>query len=228
MENSNKILYESLNDYLFPLANKNKALEMDRYMKNNFSFLGIHAPIRKKVFSDWLKTIAVNDFLNWNFIHFLMNQKHREYHYCAVELSEKLLKKNIEETDINHIIKLITTHSWWDTVDFVSSHCLGMYFKKYPNNIPQFISKCNTSQNLWLLRSTLIFQLFYKDKTDFELLKSQIFYLQKNKEFFIQKAIGWSLRQYAKTEAKKVQDFVNSPIFAASNLAKREALKLLK
>jgi 3-methyladenine DNA glycosylase AlkD len=110
-------------------------------------------------------------------------------------------------------------------VDFIATECLGPYFKMYPNQISKITSQWNKSSNIWLQRSSLLFQKNYKKETDAELLSRYILNLRSSKEFFIQKAIGWMLREYAKTDAGWVVDFVNNNELAP--LSKREAMKHL-
>jgi 3-methyladenine DNA glycosylase AlkD len=119
----------------------------------------------------------------------------------------------------------ITNRSWWDTVDFIATECLGPYFKMYPKHILRITKQWNQSTNMWLQRSSLLFQKNYKKDTDTKLLSEYILNLTSSKEFFIQKAIGWMLREYGKTDAAWVVNFVNKNELAP--LSKREAIKHL-
>jgi 3-methyladenine DNA glycosylase AlkD len=125
--------------------------------------------------------------------------------------------------DYNFIEFLLTNHSWWDSVDTLASNYLGRYLRLFPEQREVVIKSWRKSENMWLRRSCLIFQLRYKSQTNFELLKSLIFEFMHEKEFFIQKAIGWSLREYAKTNPVSVRNFVEES--GIQGLAKREALK---
>ena len=100
-----------------------------------------------------------------------------------------------------------------------------MYFQKFPGKKEEVITRWRKSDNLWLNRTSLIFQLKYKDDVDFNLLKDLIKQFQPNKEFFIQKAIGWSLRQYSKFNPDAVKDFIEE--INLQGLALREAKKYL-
>lgn len=115
--------------------------------------------------------------------------------------------------------------SWWDTIDVIAPKILGSWFKRYPEHIKPTITRWLKSDNIWLQRSCVLFQLKYKEKTNTQLLSSVIDQLKDSKEFFLRKSIGWVLREYAKTDAEFVKDFVNSR--ELSPLSRREATKHL-
>ena len=121
---------------------------------------------------------------------------------------------------------MIVTKSWWDTVDSISGGTLGIHFKRFPDVKEKYLAKWRASDNFWLRRATILFQLKYKKETDFTLLSDIICENLDSKEFFINKAIGWALRQYAYTDPKAVKKFVKStPLHP---LSRREAMKHLE
>jgi len=126
-------------------------------------------------------------------------------------------------SELEFIEHLIVTKSWWDTVDGLASHIVGSVFYKNNTLRDQWCERWVESQNLWLQRSSLIFQLKYNKETDFPMLTRQIELLKSVDDFFIQKAIGWSLRQYGKYHPEAVRAYVD--ISDLSSLATREALK---
>lgn len=138
---------------------------------------------------------------------------------------KKIPKKKIHIDDHRFLEELIITKSWWETVDLTATNYVGSYFQKFPEQIDPIITKWRNSSNIWLNRTCLIFQLKYKNEVDFELLKSLIIQYQGNPEFFIQKAIGWSLRQYSKSNSEAVKVFVEE--IELKGLARREAVKYL-
>jgi 3-methyladenine DNA glycosylase AlkD len=214
-----------IQEKLTGLANPGKAAEMSAYMKNQFSFLGIKMPERRLAFKEYVKQHAIKDENELEEVtRELWNLPEREYQYCAIELLA-YYKKLWQESIINCMEYCITNKSWWEAVDFIAAECLGPYFKMYPNQISKITSQWNKSSNIWLQRSSLLFQKNYKKETDAELLSRYILNLRSSKEFFIQKAIGWMLREYAKTDAGWVVDFVNNNELAP--LSKREAMKHL-
>ena len=134
--------------------------------------------------------------------------------------------KKLYEDFIGLFEHLIVTKSWWDSMDGIASWCVGEHFKRFPKLIKPFTEKWMKSKNMWLQRTVILFQLGYKDKTDVNLLFKNIQKLMDSKEFFIRKAIGWALREYSKTDAQAVMNFVENNEIAS--LSKREALKWLK
>jgi 3-methyladenine DNA glycosylase AlkD len=206
-------------------ANAEKALGMEKYMKNLFPFLGISSPERKLICKELLakknlpeKSEAIN------FSKILWNKKEREFQYVAMDLLDKY-KKQLEVDDIVWIEKLIVTKSWWDTVDILATHLAGEYFKKHTNKIDLITNQWNNSDNIWLQRSSLLFQLKYKQNTNVFLLENYILNLKESKEFFIRKSIGWILREYSKTNPAWVIQFLQKN--ELSNLSVREASKYL-
>ena len=107
---------------------------------------------------------------------------------------------------------MILNKSWWDTVDYIASNLVGVHFQKYPDLMYPVTEKWMNSGNIWLQRTSLLFQLKYKKKTDVMLMTNYIQQLQGSKEFFINKAIGWILREYSKTDGDWVRDYVETPI----------------
>ncbi len=207
-------------------SNTEKALPMAKYMKNKFSFFGIKTTERKELFKEIWKQNKQEVSKNSREIALaLYTKEQRELHYCAIEFLIKELKGNYQKDDIDFIEKLIITNSWWDSVDTIAKYILGQYLIEFPDCIETTVAKFSNSNNMWLNRSAILFQLGYKEKTDFELLKSICIQHQNSREFFIQKAIGWSLREYAKTNPKAIIEFVTK-----SNLkpfSRKEATKNL-
>lgn len=146
----------------------------------------------------------------------------RELQYCAVELAV-LYKNQWQEDFINTIEACIISKSWWDTVDHIASEWAGTYFKLFPGKIKNVTGKWNQSGNIWLQRTSIIFQKKYREKTDTGLLSKYIMNCAASNEFFIQKAIGWALREYARTDAGWVKQFVDAT--PLKPLSRREALK---
>ena len=132
----------------------------------------------------------------------------------------------VEEAVSVMLEELVTTKSWWDTVDGLATHTTGDLVARHPREGARFIKQWRKSPDFWLRRTAILFQLGYKDRTDQELLFDVIRENQDNPEFFLQKAIGWSLREYAKTEPDAVIRFVNDQ--ELQGLARREALRILK
>jgi 3-methyladenine DNA glycosylase AlkD len=148
----------------------------------------------------------------------------REYHKAALDILEKA-KKELTKEDMSWLSSLIVKKSWWDTVDVLSPHIMGYMFSIHGELIQSYADKWIEDENIWLQRSAILYQLKYKDKTDEERLFRYILRRANSDEFFVQKAIGWILREYAKTRPENVRTFVANHYLKP--LSKREALKHL-
>ena len=222
-----------MHNYVKPLvksfkanANPANAEPMAKYMKNLFPYLGIKTPLRKELYRVFVKENGLPEITELKQIVLdLWDLPEREYQYVAIELIRKFSKKWNEDF-IDLFETLIITKSWWDSVDGLASWMVGEHFRRFPHLRDQYIDRWMKSGNMWLQRTCLLFQLGYKDKTDEMLMGSIIMALNGSKEFFINKAIGWILREYSKTDSQAVINFVENN--KLSNLSKREALKWLK
>ncbi|CAM4133124.1 DNA alkylation repair protein [Flavobacterium sinopsychrotolerans] len=204
--------------------NKENAFAMAKYMKNNFSFFGIKTEERRRIFKEIWKENKEEVSANTREIALaLYSKKEREFQYCAIEILRKELKGNYKKDDIQLIEKLITTNSWWDSVDTIAKYILGEYLSEFPLETKNVITRFSRSENMWLNRSAILFQLRYKQETSADLLFSECLKHSHSKEFFIQKAIGWALREYAKSNPEDVQAFVKNNTLKP--LSKKEALK---
>lgn len=204
-------------------SNPEKAGQMSRYMKNLFPFYGISRPERNELIREWLKSArTLTRSEQWKLVDQLWNEPHREMHYTALDLLKIMMRKPQKE-ELAKVESLILRNSWWDSVDVLAPYACGTYFQAFPEERDQAVERYMLSGELWLMRTALLFQLFYKEKTDEKLLFDLCRQLSAEKEFFIRKAIGWSLRQYAKTNPEAVTRFVTeTPL---SGLSRREALK---
>ena len=205
--------------------NEFEAEGMSRYMKHRFTYFGVKKPTRALIQKEWFSIIP-KDFTQENkreLVLELWQKEQREFQYVAIDYLAKWKDKELLLEDYEFIEFLLTNQSWWDSVDALASNFLGRYLRLIPSQREIVVKSWRKSENLWLRRSCLIFQLRYKSQTNFELLKSLILEFKHEKEFFIQKAIGWSLREYAKTNPVSVRNFVEES--GIQGLAKREALK---
>ncbi|MBI1836144.1 MAG: DNA alkylation repair protein [Flavobacteriia bacterium] len=208
-------------------ADENRAINAAKYMKEKFSFIGVDANTRKRIQKEWFIILKKEkkNIDRWEIIRELWEKEFRELHYVAIDWMNSWKKEELIEDDIIHLQWLITNNSWWDSVDAIASNILGIYFQKFPKQIAILENEWRYDSNMWVNRSCLIFQLKYKEKVNFEFIKSLTIQYQSNKEFFIQKAIGWSLRQYSKFHPEAVRDFLEE--IDLKGLAKREAIKYI-
>lgn len=220
------VYLSKLQDNLRAAANADVAVKMANYMKNHFRFFGIPSPLRKEIFRAQVQNEG--DIPNENLdevVKWCWQADEREWQYICMELLGRKAKK-ADESVIELYEYLIINKSWWDTIDYIASNLVGVYFQKYPEKIIPVTNKWMASGNIWLQRTCLLFQLKYRSNTDSDLLVGFILQLRLSKEFFIRKAIGWSLREYSKTNPDFVLSFVEKN--ELSGLSEREALKWMK
>jgi 3-methyladenine DNA glycosylase AlkD len=203
--------------------NPEKAKWGKAYLRDQYDLFGLPAPVRTELFRLFLKE---NGFPETNHLNEVImnawNLPEREIQYCAMELLFRM-RRSIDIQTIELYEWMITHKSWWDTVDYIAPNLVGNFFADFPEIRDVTIEKWMNSENFWLQRSCLLFQLKYKAKTDAILLFDLCSRLASEREFFIRKAIGWSLREYAKTNPLAVKDFVDNTTL--SGLSRREALK---
>jgi 3-methyladenine DNA glycosylase AlkD len=221
-----------MHPYLVPLktllkqkANAAQAGPMKKYMRDQFEYLGVKSPQLKLLFRQVIQEHGLPSLEELDAVlRELWELPEREYQYLAISLMERLEKK-LPPNAIKTLEYMIIHKSWWDTVDNIS-HIVGVHFKRYPDVREKYLPKWRASGNFWLRRTAILFQLDYKQETDFDLLKDIIQENLGSKEFFINKAIGWSLRQYARLDPNAVKKFVDAtPLHP---LSRREAMKHLE
>ncbi len=202
------------------------SVQMMRYMKNHFEFFGVKSPARKnvqrKLKIHWKKMDTDSLF---TYAESLWKLPQRELQYTALDALDTRSKK-LDESYLDRIEQLIITKSWWDTVDGLAPNIAGAIFFKNHEIRNHWVEKWNNSDNMWLNRSALIHQLRYKDKVNLDLLFALVESNIGSKEFFINKASGWALRQASKFYPLEVKEFIaDHPDLA--NLTKREGSKYL-
>ncbi len=200
---------ESLENAFLEKSNPDNAFAMAKYMRNHFLFFGIKTDDRRTVFKTIWKenqheVTEKSRAIAWT----LFTKPQRELQYCGIEILIKELKKNYKTEDIQLIENLILTNSWWDSVDTISKYILGEYLLEHPSETEKTIERFSNSENIWLIRSAILFQLGYKQKTNFDLLQSLCEKHKYSDEFFIQKSIGWALREYSKTNPEVVINYL--------------------
>lgn len=199
------------NNYIIDLFYKNRnedlAVPMAKYMKNKFPFLGIKTPERKELTRAFINERKKDTVIDWDFIYKCFDLPEREFQYLAISYMNRV-KKLFTLEDMGKIEGLITSKSWWDSVDSIAP-IVGDICLSHPSVKDEVVDKWIFSDNIWLKRVSILFQLKYKDKTDREFLTKAIVNNADTPEFFINKAIGWALREYSKTDKAWVRDFIS-------------------
>lgn len=220
------------NPYLKPLEklfklnrNEENAAQMKAYMKGRAEFFGIKSPERREIMREFLKQQGMPDLSSLESVILeLWEQPEREYQYVALDILQKRVKK-LDKEWIEVFEKMIMEKPWWDTVDGIASWMVGTHFKRFPQLRDPTCKSWMNSGNMWLQRTVILFQLKYKDETDADFLATNIQKLLGSREFFINKAIGWALREYSKANPAWVSQFVDSNPLAP--LSQREAMRII-
>ncbi|MGM0218814.1 DNA alkylation repair protein [Enterococcus sp. AZ126] len=212
-----------MNEVIFP-KNKDKAEQMSAYMKHLFPFAGIPAPERAILEKELLKASKKLSFSElFDLISFYYNKREREYQYVAIDLATANYKRFSFE-EMLRFKPFVVEKVWWDSVDAWRKF-FGLWGFHYLEEMPQLFDAFFGEENFWHRRIAINLQLLYKEKTNTVLLKKAIIYDKTTDEFFIQKAIGWSLRQHSKIDPSWVEDLIKSTDL--SPLAIREGSKYL-
>ncbi|WP_302273253.1 DNA alkylation repair protein [Brachyspira aalborgi] len=205
------------------LKNDKKAIEMSAYMKNQFAFLGISASPRKEIENKIFKSVSKEN-IDFKFTDKCYKNKYREFQYAAIDY----LNFKKEYLNISHIEILknyILTKSWWDTIDHLDKIVGDIALRD--KKVNKILLNWSLDENIWIRRVAIDHQILRKEKTNTELLEQIIINNFNQKEFFINKAIGWSLRDYSKTNPKWVRDFIKRHKNSMNNLSIREASKYI-
>jgi 3-methyladenine DNA glycosylase AlkD len=199
---------------------------MKRYMRDQFEYLGIKTPeltalLKAHYAAHGLPPLSALDGVARE----LWSLPQREFQYAAIGVISKL-EKALPADFIFTLEYLLITKSWWDTVDALATGTLGLHFQRHPGARKKYLAKWRRSDDFWLRRAAILFQLGYKADTDFDLLCDIIRENVGSQEFFVNKAIGWALRQYSRVDPQAVRRFVAATPLSA--LSAREALKWLE
>jgi 3-methyladenine DNA glycosylase AlkD len=211
---------------LTPLADPAKAPAMSAYMKGIAPFLGISSPLRTSALRPVWKAVGkaptardLGDAATE-----LFHRDEREFAYAAFDVLGRNKKVMDEAFLVGAVEPLILTKSWWDTVDALRSEAVGPLVARYPSLL-SVIHRWAASDNRWLVRSAIIHQLGYRERTDVGLLFDLCRMHAHQNEFFIAKGIGWALRDYSYNDPDAVEEFIATTDLRP--LSKREGMKAI-
>jgi 3-methyladenine DNA glycosylase AlkD len=217
---------KDLQKLLHQKRNPVNAIPMKKYMRDQFEFFGLKMDERRALCKEYMNSHPLPEGKRLrDIVRELWMQPERDFQYFAIELLIKC-RKEWAEDDIGLFEELIVDKSWWDTVDFLATQVIGPWFMKFPKYMKPVTGRWNRSENMWLQRMSILFQLKYKQQTNLELLYKYVNHLSGSDEFFVQKAIGWILREYSKTDPVEVQDFLRKN--KLKPLSRREAVKVME
>ncbi|MFE0516860.1 DNA alkylation repair protein [Streptomyces sp. NPDC058964] len=205
-------------------ADAERAASMRAYMKDVTPFLGIPTPARRVLTRTVLAGTPRPDEADCTAIALrCWALPEREYHYFAVDYVRRHTGR-CTSGFLPVTRHLVTTVPWWDTVDLLAAHVVGALVAADPKLLDD-MDRWITDDDLWVARTALLHQLRYKERTDTGRLFSYCLLQSGHTDFFIRKAIGWCLREYAKTDPEAVRSFLARERGRFAPLTVREALK---
>jgi len=213
---------------LIRARNPQKAPGMQAYMKSAMPYAGVQTTQLRAICKRLFTAHPISTAVDWrsNCLQIWRDAQFREERYAALELTGVRLYRSFQTLEtVAMYEEMIVTGAWWDYVDLIATRRLGALLRSYPARMRTKMLKWSRSRNLWKRRSAILCQIKFKRDTDLDLLYVCIEPSLPSKEFFLQKAIGWALRQYAWTDPREVVRYVRVHENELSRLSKREALK---
>ena len=207
-ENSNELLAES----------------MSKYMQDKFRFLGVRGATRTEIYKKYFPDARKTKTIDWDFVESCWNKEEREFQYIVVYYL-KAMQKFLKREDISKLKYLIVTKSWWDTVDLLAKVIGSLVIRI--EGYDQIMLEWSKDSNIWLKRVAILYQLSLKDKVDKQVLDRILENNLGDNEFFINKAVGWALRDYSKYNPEWVREFIKKNKDNMANLSIREASKYI-
>ena len=206
--------------------NRNELLaeSMSKYMQDKFRFLGVRGATRTEIYKKYFPDARKTKTIDWDFVESCWNKEEREFQYVVVYYL-KAMQKFLKREDISRLFYLIVTKSWWDTVDLLAKVVGSLVIRI--EGYDQIMLEWSKDSNIWLKRVAILYQLSLKEKVDKQVLERILVNNLGDSEFFINKAIGWALRNYSKFNPEWVREFIEKNKNGIANLSLREASKYL-
>lgn len=206
--------------------NRNELLaeSMSKYMQDKFRFLGVRGATRTEIYKKYFPDARKAKTIDWDFVESCWNKEEREFQYVVVYYL-KAMQKFLKREDISRLKYLIVTKSWWDTVDLLAKVVGSLVIRI--EGYDQIMLEWSKDSNIWLKRVAILYQLSLKEKVDKQVLDRILVNNLGDNEFFINKAVGWALRDYSKFNPEWVREFIEKNKNGMANLSLREASKYL-
>ena len=206
--------------------NRNELLaeSMSKYMQDKFRFLGVRGATRTEIYKKYFPDARKTKTIDWDFVENCWNKEEREFQYVVVYYL-KAMQKFLKREDISRLKYLIATKSWWDTIDLLAKVVGSLIIRI--EGYDQIMLEWSKDSNIWLRRVAILYQLSLKDKVDKQVLDKILVNNLGDSEFFINKAIGWALRDYSKYNPEWVREFIKKNKENMANLSIREASKYI-
>jgi 3-methyladenine DNA glycosylase AlkD len=197
-------------------------------MKSTMRYRGVASPVQKALFRNIFREHPLSSPGEWRRVTLELwrGARFREERYAAIVLTDlKAYAPYLTMDAVPMFEEMIVTGAWWDYVDVIASHQLGVILRKEPRRMTPLMRRWAADRDLWKRRSAILCQLGFKTRTDLDLLYACIEPNLDRPEFFLRKAIGWALRQYAWTDPREVKRYVKANRARLSPLSVREAMK---
>ena len=206
--------------------NRNELLaeSMSKYMQDKFRFLGVRGATRTEIYKKYFPDARKTKTIDWDFVENCWNKEEREFQYVVVYYL-KAMQKFLKREDISRLKYLIVTKSWWDTIDLLAKVVGSLIIRI--EGYDQIMLEWSKDSNIWLKRVAILYQLSLKDKVDKQVLDKILVNNLGDSEFFINKAVGWALRDYSKYNPEWVREFIKKNKENMANLSIREASKYI-
>jgi 3-methyladenine DNA glycosylase AlkD len=220
----------ALRDGLARAADPEKAPAMQAYMRSSMPYWGVQMPALRPLCRDVFAAHPLASFEQWRetILTLWREAAHREERYAAIELAgDRRYRAYQTLAALPLYEELIVTGAWWDLVDGLASHQIGGLLRREPDAMGRTVLAWSHDPDRWKRRTSILCQLGFKSATDEELLYACIEPNLADRDFFTRKAIGWALREYAKSNPDSVRRFVREHDAALSPLSRREAMRHL-
>jgi len=205
-----------------------KTAAMQAYMKSAMPYWGVQTPVQRDITRRLFTANRLETAEEWReaCLTIWRAAEYREERYAAIDLTGFKYYREWQTLDTLPMYEeMIVAGAWWDFVDVIASARLGPLLRQYPGRMRTKMLQWGRSRSIWKRRSAILCQLTFKSETDLDLLYAAIEPSLGSKEFFLQKAIGWALRQYAWSDPREIRRYVRANADRLSALSKREALK---
>jgi 3-methyladenine DNA glycosylase AlkD len=228
MAGADRALIADLRRGLRARADPARAPAMQAYMKSSMPYLGVLsagvAAVNKEVFA--LHPLPSVSVWRATVLELWRRATHREERYVAIALTGAAAYRQYQApAALPMYEKLVTEGAWWDYVDEVAVRRVGPMLLTHGDKVRPLMLRWSSSPDMWKRRTSIICQVGANGRTDLDLLYACIEPNLADREFFIRKAIGWSLRAYAWTDPEEIAAYVDRNADRLNGLSRREALK---
>lgn len=216
--------YQEVKEAFEFLRDEENARHMAAYMRDRFKFYGLQTPVRREVYKDVIARDKKSGIIDREFLEQCWADEHREFQYLVTDYL-RAMQKFLTYEDVPFVEQFIRSKQWWDTIDGLDRIVGSIAFRD--TRINELMLKWSVDNDFWVRRLAIDHQLLRKHDTDEELLEKILVNNFGSDEFFINKAIGWSLRDYYKTNPAWVRDFIARYHDRMKPLTLREASKYI-